>query len=274
MLVRARTRHLAIGLLLSQLVLIGWSRASCAGILPLPIEHDGWSDMAFPGAVSGSYNAANNTLTLSASPSNDLELGSEFGPSNIGRHYGNGGTLGGAFAATMNLTGVVIENDGSVSNGGTLSVVYNGPPAGSSNLAEDYGIGVGATLLAGSVLEVLLDATGDNTLDILFKISGGVLQNVNPALDTNFAPNGRGLFRMSGVATPSNFTGSFSLEGSFINFHGIPEPEGVLLGMLATGLAASSRIPRRLNQNRKSPYAISAEGYEPLAHRKRVFPCA
>jgi hypothetical protein len=197
--------------------------------------------MAFPGAVSGSYNAATNTLTLSASPSNDLELGAEFGPSNIGRHYGNGGTLGSAFAATMSLTGVVIEDDGTVSNGGTLSVVYNGPPAGGGNLGEDYGIGAGATLLAGTVLEVLLDATGDNTMDILFNITGGALQNVNPALGINFSPSGYGLFRMSGTPMPSDFTASFSLEGSFINFHGIPEPNGMLLGLLGLGLTA---VPR------------------------------
>jgi hypothetical protein len=249
---RAPIRCYALSFVLSGIVSLGLSGAGRAATLPLPIEHDGWSDMAFPGAVSGSYNSVTNTLTLSASPSNDLELGSEFGPSHSGRHYGNSGTLGGAFAATMNLTGVVIEDDGTVSNGGTLSVLYNGPPAGGGNLGEDYGIGVGATLLAGSVLQVLLDATGDNTLDILFNITGGALQNVNPALGTNFAPSGYGLFRMSGLPMPSDFTGSFSLEGSFINFHGIPEPDAMIFGALGASLAVLSRYRRANRQREKS----------------------
>jgi len=249
---RAHTRRLVIGLSLSQLVFFGCCDASRAAILPLPIEHDAWSDMAYPGAVSGSYDSITNTLTLSASPSNDLEIGAEFGPSNIGRHYGNGGTLGGAFAATMTLTGVLIEDDGSVSNGGTLLVIYNGPAASGGNLADDYGIGIGATLLTGSALEVLLDANGDNTLDILFNITGGALQDVNPAVGTNFASGGYGLFRISGVTMPSDFTGSFNLDGAFINFHGIPEPQAMILGVLGVSFVGASRLRRRPHQVRAS----------------------
>ena len=128
--------------------------------------------MAFPTGVTGGYNAGTKILTLGGTPSNDLEIGEEFGPSNVGRHYGSGGTLGGLFSATLSLAGVVVEADGSVSGTGSVTVTHDGSAAGS--IGTDYGIGgLGAPLLTGSVLEVLLDATGDNTLDILLDITGG-----------------------------------------------------------------------------------------------------
>jgi hypothetical protein len=52
----------------------------------------------------------------------------------------------------------------------------------------------------------LLDAAGDNTLDILFTILGGDLQEV-PNPDPNigiFAPNKLGLFRITAPNLPSN----------------------------------------------------------------------
>jgi hypothetical protein len=219
-----------------------YSDSARAGLLPLPAEKDAWSDMAFPTGVTGNYNSGTKILTISGSPSNDLEIGSEFGPSNIGRHYGSGGVLGGNFSATLSVTGVVVEPDGSVSNGGTVSIVHNGSAAGS--LGTDYGIGAGAPLLTGTVLEVLLDATGDNTLDVLFDITGGALQTDNPDPDVGiYAPNNRGLLRIAGVAMPSNWSGNFSINGATIDVFGIPEPSAVTLSLLGAvvGCFAGSR---------------------------------
>jgi hypothetical protein len=206
----------------------------------MPAEQDSWSDMAFPSGVSGSFNSGTKQLTITASPSNDLEIGPEFGPSNIGRHYGTGGTLGGPFGATLNVNGVVIETDGSVTSGGTVTVTFNGSAPGS--IGDDYGIVAGAPLLVGTVLEVLLDATGDNTLDVLFDISGGALQNDNPVLMRNFAPNNRGLLRIAGVAMPSDWSSSFSLNGATIDVYGIPEPTALTLGLLCAIFAAGLRL--------------------------------
>src|SRR4051812_31548217 len=95
-----------------------------SAILPLPSEQDSWSDMAFPSVTSGTFNSG--VLSISTAASNDLEIGSQFGPSNSGRHYGTDGTLGGPFSATMTVSGVNISSNGSVTNGGTVSVKYNG----------------------------------------------------------------------------------------------------------------------------------------------------
>src|ERR1043165_247227 len=68
---------------------------------PSSVEEDSWSDMSFPGNVSGSFNSATKTLAFSALPSNSLEIGSQFGPSTSGANYGSNGTLGGPFSATL-----------------------------------------------------------------------------------------------------------------------------------------------------------------------------
>src|SRR4029077_10268331 len=104
----------------------------------LPGEQDSWSDMAFPSITSGGYTAGSKTLAFTTGANGDLEIGSEFGPSNPGRHYGNGGTLGGPFSATLTVSGVIVEPNGTVSNGGTVLVTFNGGSAGS--VGTDYGI--------------------------------------------------------------------------------------------------------------------------------------
>jgi hypothetical protein len=205
--------------------------AASAAALPLETEQDNWSDMAFPTGVAGSYNSGTKVLSILAAPSNDLEIGGEFGPSNLGRHYGTGGTLGGPFAATLNVSGVVVEADGSVTSGGTVTVTLDG--SAPDSIGADYGIVAGTPLLLGSVLEVLLDATGDNTLDILFEVTGGALQNDNPDPDVGvFAPNNRGLLRIAGVTMPSDWSGTFSLDGASIDALGVPEPSALALGLL------------------------------------------
>jgi hypothetical protein len=223
--------------------------AAWCGLLPLPAEQDSWSDMAFPTGVSGSFNAGTKTLTITASPSNDLEIGGEFGPSNIGRHYGTGGTLGGPFSATLNLTGVIIETDGTVTSGGAVTVTFNNGAPGS--IGTDYGIVSGAPLLTGTVREVLLDATGDNTLDVLLEITGGALQNDNPDPDVGvFAPNNHGLLRIAGVTMPSDWSSTFSLNGATIDLLGVPEPTALFLGILGVAFAWMAATRRNLCEHR------------------------
>jgi hypothetical protein len=180
-----------------------------------------------------------------------LELGPEFGPSNPGRHYGSGGTLGAAFSATLDVSGATIAPDGTVTNGGSLTIVHNGSAAGS--LKDDYAftnggnpLGAGHVLLSGSILQVLLDATGDDTLDVLFSIDGGALQADSPALGTNFAPGGRGVLRIAGVAMPSDFNASFSLNGATIDVFGVPEPGTMTLGLLSVAAFALLARSKRL----------------------------
>lgn len=188
-------------------------RPSLASFLMGKPEKDSWSDMAFPTGISGGFDAGTQQMTLTASPSNDLEIGSEFGPSNAGRHYGFSGTLGGPFSATLSISGVVIQPGGAVTNGGSLVITFNGSAPGS--LGDDYGIVPGNALLTGSVLEVLMDATGADTLDVLFGISGGALQTSNGSLGTNFSPSSLGLLRFkSQVPLPGDFSSSFTFAST------------------------------------------------------------
>jgi hypothetical protein len=243
-------QRLAFGLALILLV----CASAEAAFLPLGVEQDAWSDMAFASVQSGSYNSTSDAFALSAAPSNDLELGLEFGPSNAGKHYGNGGTWGGpspGFSATLTVTGTTIaptaddlgtplvdeSKYGTITNGGLVRVVYNGPAANGTNMASDYGGLVnGSVLLEGTVIEALLDATGDNTLDVLVHLSSGILQTPGANLNHDapvFARNGRGILRISGVTMPSNWTSGFNLTpGGKINFLGIPEPGTMMLALL------------------------------------------
>jgi hypothetical protein len=250
------------GFAIATLLLAIGSTTAMAAILPIGVEQDSWSDMAYASGVTGSFNSGTKILTLNGFPSNDLEIGEEFGPSNAGRHYGTGGTLGGPFSANLSLTGVVVEADGSVSAGGTVQVTHEG--SAPLSLMDDYANTIhagplvndtngggnttsdGDVLLQGTVLEVLLDATGDNTLDILVNITGGALQFDNPDPDVGvFAANGRGILRIAGVTMPSNWSGNFSLNGATVDFLGIPEPGTLALGLLAMAFACAARRPQR-----------------------------
>jgi hypothetical protein len=214
-----------------------------SAILPLPGEQDDWSDMAFPSVVAGNFTSG--VLSLTTSQAGDLEIGAQFGPSNPGRHYGTGGTLGGPFLATLTVSGVNIAANGAVTNGGTVLVTYNsGAP---DSIGTDYGIANGAPLLQGSVVDVLLDATGADTLDVLYAISGGALQTDNPDPNVGvYAPNNYGLLRISAAsAIPSVWTGDFSFNGSTIDSFGIPEPGTFMLVSLAGLFISLSRSPRR-----------------------------
>ena len=237
---------------------LGISQSAQAGMLPIGVENRGWSDMAFPSGVSGSFTAGTMTFVTSASPSNNLELGGEFGgppPNPQANHYGSSGIHGLGFNATLNVTGVKIAPDGTVSNGGSVSIVHNGSSAGS--IKDDYAftnggvaLPAGHVLLSGAVLEVLLDATGANTLDVLFSISGGALQSVNPLVGVNFSPDNLGILRFGGSALvlPVDFSGDFSFGGTgvTINVLGLPEPSSVGMGLMGIAMALSgARRSRR-----------------------------
>jgi hypothetical protein len=207
--------------------------------------------LAYPNTDSGTYTAATDVLSLTTLEFNDLELGYQFGPGRPpGRHYGTGGTLGGPFQTTLSIAGAVIaptaddpmtafdeSKYGTVTNGGTVTVTFNGGAVGS--VGTDYGVVAGNSLLTGTIVEALLDAEGDNTLDLLVSLSGGALQNPNPDLGINFAPRNLAVLRITRAAgLPSNWTETFSLTGATIDMLGIPEPSGVVLGLLGAIFAA------------------------------------
>jgi hypothetical protein len=144
----------------------------------------------------------------------------------------------------LSVSGAEIQNDGTVTDGGSVTITYvNGVPATMAGLAKDYGVVPNDILLQGTVLEVLLEATGDDTLDVLFSVSGGALQNVNPALGTNFAPTNLALLRIAGVALPADFSQCFDLSGATIDVLSIPEPSSVMLCLLGAmfALAGTSK---------------------------------
>lgn len=209
---------------------ISLSSPISAAVLPIGPEIDNWSDMSFASGVSGGYSTATKVLSISASPSNDLEIGPQYGPSNPGRHYGSGpGSLGGSFGATLTVSGLEIQSDGTVSDGGLVRIVLNGSAAGS--IGPDYGISSLDELIRGTVTEVLMDATGDNTLDILFEITSGALQVDNTAPEVGvFSPSGLGILRIAGTTLPADFSSGFTFAGTTtINVFGIPEPGSLFL---------------------------------------------
>ena len=221
-----------------------------AAILPVGPEQDPWSDLALPGGVTGSYDSGTLDLVVSVGPTGaDLEIGDEFGPSNPGTHYGPFGTLGGSFGATLTVSGAQVDSSGTVTSAGTVTVLYNGSPV--LSIGEDYGIGNGGSLLTGTVLEVLLDATGDNTLDVLWQVTGGALQagtNSEATLaGVPFAPDGLGLLRFAGggISLPSVWNTNFSLDGATLNVHGLPEPGSMALILLGAVFAATGRSKQK-----------------------------
>lgn len=186
------------------------------------------------------------TIGTAAVPA-DIEFGSQFGPSNPGWHYGITGTLGGTFSVELLITRLQVDANGAVVNGNNsiVTLSYKGGSPGS--LGSDYGININRTLLSGRVQEVLLDAAGDNTLDILFTILGGDLQEVpnpDPSIGI-FAPNKLGLFRITAPNLPSNWTSPFSFTNVPLHAFGlVPEPTSTALvsfGFLAAPLLRHRR---------------------------------
>ena len=210
----------------------GASTLQAASIIGLP-EGDAWSDMAFPTGVSGSYTAGTLDLSVTAFPSNSLDIG--IGSAN---DYGVGTPS--PFGATLTLSGVEIGNDGTVIDGGLLSIVFNGGPPG---LGTDYGVGIGGSLLEGVVTEVQLGATGAGTLDIAFDITGGGLQNPGVLGPFSTAAAPQGLMRFVGGGLPADWTADFSFN-STLNVFGIPEPTSMVLMATVMTLFATGRKTR------------------------------
>ena len=242
------TRQLCTLAIFSALALLVLCHPSRAAFQFGAVEELSWSDMAFT-SVTGSYNTGTKLLTAGGG-SSDLELGGTFGPGFPGRHYGTSGTLGGPFSATLSMTGVVVQSNGNVTGGGNVTVTFNG--SAPQSIGDDYGIVSGAPLLSGTVLGLQLNATGSGTLDVIFAISGGALQNFNAGAGTNFAPGNLGMMRF-GSRTPPNgdFTTGFSLNGSTMNLFGspIPEPQyatlicfGAIFGYIVTARFVKGRF--------------------------------
>jgi hypothetical protein len=236
----------ALGVACTLLAVLLLAQRAESAVLPLGDEQDAWSDLSFTLVSGGVYNSGFLNIGTAAVPA-EIEFGSQFGPSNPGWHYGTTGTLGGTFSVSLLISRLQIAASGAVV-GGDNSIVtlsYQGGSPGS--LGSDYGIGINRTLLSGRVQEVLLDAAGDNTLDILFTILGGDLQelpNPDPSIGI-FAPNKLGLFRITAPNLPSNWTSPFSFTNASIHAFGlVPEPtSGVLVtvGLLAAPLRCHRR---------------------------------
>jgi len=228
-------------------------QATSAALLPVGVEIDSWSDLVLSG-TDIDFNSTSGAFSVTrAAGGTQLEIGGQFGPSNPGVHYGTGGILGGLgggspFSASLDVSGVVVGAGGVVSSGGTITVIYEAPPESTfpGDLASDYGIDVGDSLLEGTVLEVLLGATGTGTLDVLFSITGGALQtgvNSEPSLaGVPFSGVGLGVLRIAAgtPALPADWSSSFTVTGATMDVLGIPEPSSIALAMMI-GLYAVTR---------------------------------
>jgi len=231
--------------------------ASATALLPVGNEQDSWSDIVIGGSTV-EYDGTTFSATR-GSQATQIEIGGEFGPGNPGNQYGVGGTLGGLTGGSpvlisFDLSGVDINSSGVVTSGGSLTVTYTSPSAGTfpGDFADDYGIDIGATLLEGTVIEVLLDATGSGTLDVLFDITGGALQtgtNSEPSLaGVPFATTGRGVLRFAAgdpPGFPADWSSSFTVNSPTMDLLGIPEPSSMGLGMIGVILAMVRRSKRR-----------------------------
>ena len=201
--------------------------------LPLGDEQNAWSDLLLPSAT-GVFDTGTLTIFTNTVPG-DLEIGSQFGPSNPGSHYGPTGTLGGTFNASFSISRLHVTPAGIVPDQDSIvGTSYQGGAAGS--LGSDYNMGTGRTMFRGTASEVLLDAAGDNTLDILFTITGGDLQelpNTQAPLLGKFAPGNLALIRITAPNLPSNWSSNFQFTASSLHIFGIPEPATYLLACLA-----------------------------------------
>jgi hypothetical protein len=230
----ARTLSFSVALLFVFL-----ARDASASIVGMA-EQQNWSDLTISGTTGG-FNSGTGILSLSSVMQlGDLEIGGQWGPlSSIGRNYGPSGTLGGPFYATMTLANVAINPLGPLNQvtTGSLLITYSGGATGS--VGTDYNIANGAPLLIGSVTQVVLNAAGDNSLDIVLAFTGGALQQVNSTLGTNFAPGNLGLLRLRNNGLPDDWRDIFTLAGTTtVDVYGIvPEPRFATFMMFGLILA-------------------------------------
>jgi hypothetical protein len=240
-----------ITLLCAVLTVLVLSPRTAFAVLPLGNEQDAWSDLLLPSA-SGVFDAAGLTMGTGSTPlSADLEIGSQFGPTSPGWHYGSTGTLGGTFSVGVGISRLHINSSGVVTDSDSIiTVSYGGGSAGS--VGTDYGTSTGRTLLRGTALEVLLDAAGADTLDILFSIAFGDLQdlpNTQAPLLPKFAPGNLGLIRITAPNLPSSWTSNFNFTATSLHVFGlVPEPGTCLLACLAGLFLSPARWRNRPSQ--------------------------
>jgi hypothetical protein len=230
-------------------VLLLSPRAESA-VLPLGDEQDSWSDLLLPSA-NGTFDTVGRTLTIgtgSTAVSADLEIGSQFGPSNPGWHYGTTGTLGGTFSVGLGITRLHVSPTGVVTDSDSIvTLSYDSGATGS--LGTDYGIGRGRSLLRGVATEVFIDAAGEDTLDITFRITPGSdlqeLPNQQAPLLGKFAPGNLALIRITAPNLPSNWTSNFNFTATSLHAFGLVPEQGALLLVLAACPFSALLRPRR-----------------------------
>lgn len=233
---RRRLVTLANQLICVFLTVLILSPRAASSVLPLGGEQDAWSDMLLTSASGVFDTTGPRTLTIFTNTvPGDLEIGSQFGPSNPGSHYGASGTLGGTFNVSFSISRLHVTASGAVANAESIIILqYQGGSADS--LGTDYGINTGRSLVRGTALEVLLDAAGDNTLEILFAITSGDLQqipNQQAPLLGKFAPGNVGLVRITAPDLPSNWVSNFSFTATSLHVFGVPEPGTCALAFVA-----------------------------------------
>ena len=223
------------------------SPCASLAILPLGDEQQSWSDLWFPSAT-GVFDSGLLTITANVSTA-ELEIGSQFGPNNPGWHYGADGTRGGTFPASLVISRLFINPDGTLKNNDSIVTVSYGTnsPGG---LRTDYGAGLGTNLLNAKVREVLIDAAGADTLDLLFTFTGtgGILQEIpNPdSTIGKFAPGNLGLFRFAIPNLPNNWSSNFNFTATSLHVFGlVPEPGTCSLACLAAFVIGPARSRRR-----------------------------
>lgn len=228
--------------------------------LPLGDEQNFWSDMLLSSGFGG---FDNGLLTISSLPGPaNLEIGSQFGPSDSGWHYGPSGTRGGATSARLIISRLFLNPDGTLKNNESLvTLSYGGNSARA--LGEDYGLTSGTALLRGKVTEVLLDAAGDDTLDILFTITGGALQEPPNSVSSigQFSPTNVGVFRFTAPNLPSNWSSNFEFDTTSLHVFGIPEPRTFLFACFAGILVPLVRSPRQPKRRDFRPKAGDCPEY-------------
>jgi hypothetical protein len=226
---------------------------TASAVLPLGDEQDAWSDMLLTPARGVFETAGPRTLTIFTNTvPGDLEIGSQFGPSNPGSHYGAAGTLGGTFNVSFSLSRLHVTESGAVTDQESIVILsYRNESAGS--LGTDYGISSGRSLIRGIAQEVLLDAAGDNTLDILLAIISGDLQTLPnqqaPQLG-KFAPGDVALIRIAAPDLPSNWSSNFNFTATSLHIFGLPEPTSCLLACLAGLFMSLARCQNRPSRTR------------------------
>jgi hypothetical protein len=179
-------------------------KTAAASLLPLPPEEDDWSDIAVSlsgGAYGGSYNATSDLFSASG-----YATSFDVGPGTAADY---------AMFAPTTVSGLVIDEFGSVTTPGTLSV----------SLLSGVGPYPAGALLTGSVTDVLFVGVTDKVLEMQFSVTGG-----SAAADFGGAGAKGGMILNMAAAVPGHFGSSFSFTGTMDVLGPVPEPSSIILG--------------------------------------------